>query len=356
MEEKNYTKGIFFVLLVFLLVLTVTILKITYTVSVPIALAIFMSLCVLPIITRVHKKTHMPWGVGIFLSLVFFVILISVIGSLLAKSAQSVLAMFPKYEERMLYVYQYIAERFALPYDEGKTLIQNLWGQLGIRNAIQGFALTISNYAVSFLKNLLTILLLYTFLLTEVSITQGKVNLAFQGKMKYRVNFIIIKVIVETTRFLSIKFFVSLATGLIVFGGLSLLKIDFPIIWGFLAFVLNFIPTFGSWISCTATILFSILQCFPSWPPMLYVALLMIGTNFVIGNIIEPKIEGDNLDLSPFIILVSLSIWGWIWGFIGMILAVPMTVIIKIISENISFLNPIAIFLGGNKVKQKSDA
>ena len=72
----------------------------------------------------------------------------------------------------------------------------------------------------------------------------------------------------------------------------------------------------------------------------------------VLGNIIEPRIEGKNLGISPVAILVSLSIWGYIWGFIGMILAVPMTVIVKIFCENIPYLNLISTVLGNKKLNK----
>ena len=86
----------------------------------------------------------------------------------------------------------------------------------------------------------------------------------------------------------------------------------------------------------------------------------MTTINMVLGNIIEPRIEGQNLGLSPFVILVSLTFWGWMWGFIGMILAVPLTVILKIIFENTTVLKPIAILLGNSgkknsKVKDDQD-
>src|SRR5574344_1860169 len=183
MEEKSYTKGVFYLLLTFTLIVLMGILKITASITIPIALAVFLALCMLPILNRLHKKIHLNWGLGIFLSLVIFVILITVIVSLLTKSTQSILTAFPKYEDRMLYVYQYIAETFDFPYDEGKSLIQNLWSQLGVRSAVQNFAFTVSNYAVSFIKDLITILLLYSFLLAEVNLFQGKVNNAFEGKI-----------------------------------------------------------------------------------------------------------------------------------------------------------------------------
>ena len=75
----------------------------------------------------------------------------------------------------------------------------------------------------------------------------------------------------------------------------------------------------------------------------------------VLGNLIEPRIEGDNLGISPFVILVMLSLWGWMWGFVGLILAVPLTVIMKIICENVSLLHPIAILIGNKPQDTKKE-
>lgn len=350
MEDKKYVKGIFYLLFCIFLVVLVAILKITSSVTIPIMLSVFLSLVVLPVITKLKNKLHIPWSVSIFLSLILIAIVISVAGSLLIKSVQSIVNLYPRYENRFITVYQFIADKYQLTYDDGKGLIENLWNQLGIRNAVQNFALAFSNHAAIFLKNLFTVLLLYVFLIAEISLFQKKIAVAFEGNFRHRVRHIAVNVVAEISQYLFIKFIFSLATGIIVYFGLKIIGVEFAIIWGFLAFVLNFIPTFGSWISCCTTILFSILQFFPSWPPMLFTALLMILTNFILGNVLEPRIEGDNLNLSPFVIIVSLSLWGWLWGFIGMILAVPFTVIIKIVCENVSYLKPVAIFLGSRKI------
>ena len=86
---------------------------------------------------------------------------------------------------------------------------------------------------------------------------------------------------------------------------------------------------------------------------MFFIFLFMIAVNFILGQILEPRIEGERLGLSPFAILVSLTLWGYIWGFIGMILAVPMTVIIKIFCENIPNLNIISTVLGKKRDSKK---
>jgi predicted PurR-regulated permease PerM len=75
----------------------------------------------------------------------------------------------------------------------------------------------------------------------------------------------------------------------------------------------------------------------------------MLGANQIIGNVLEPKIMGDNLGISPLAVLISLSIWGFLWGFMGMILAVPMTVMVKIVCENIPVLEPVSVLLGSHR-------
>ena len=141
-----------------------------------------------------------------------------------------------------------------------------------------------------------------------------------------RVKRIIRNVVDDVTRYISIKFIMSVGTGVIVTIGLLIVHMKFPLVWGFLAFVLNFIPTFGSIISGLLTVTFALVQFYPSLGIIIYVAILMLATNMVIGSIVEPRVQGQNLGISPFIILVSLSLWGWMWGFMGMIIAVPIIV------------------------------
>jgi len=127
-------------------------------------------------------------------------------------------------------------------------------------------------------------------------------------------------------------------------------------VWGVIQFLLNFIPTLGSIISGLAICLFSLLQFWPEPGPVIVVILFVLITNIVLGNVLDPKIIGDNVGISPLAVLVSLVVWGWIWGFTGMVLAVPMMVIIRIICENFTFLEPISILLGSRKAVRAKKA
>lgn len=353
-KEKNYPRRIFILLCLLSTVVLMAILKVTKGIAVQIVLSTLLALVALPAVRKMHSRLRLPWGVGVGITLIAFVLSIGAIARLLQASAASIINAYPRYENRFLTIYKYAAQQFHLSFDEGKTLIENLFAQLKIRQYLQSAALSISNMALVTAKNAFLVFMMYTFLLVEAGSFEKKISLAFEGKMRHRVKSVITKVIVDTTSYLSIKFVISLATGLVVFAGLSIIGVDFAIVWAFLAFLLNFIPTFGSVISSLLTGFFALLQFFPSVPPVIATVLLMLLTNMILGNVVEPRIEGGNLNISPFLILVSLSIWGWVWGFIGMLLAVPFLVFIKIVCENVSFLKPIGILIGNNKTVKRA--
>jgi len=137
---------------------------------------------------------------------------------------------------------------------------------------------------------------------------------------------------------------IGVATGLCTLVVTLALGIDFPILWGIIAFLLNYIPNVGSVIAVGPPVLLALLQFDTLTRPL--ICLIGLGSaQFSLGNIVEPKVMGRSLNLSTFVVFVSLIFWGWLWGMIGVILAVPLTAAIKIVCEHIERLRPIAIFL-----------
>ena len=192
---------------------------------------------------------------------------------------------------------------------------------------------------------------LTAFILIEMRLTKRKMHYAFKDN-RAKISRISNQIINQTVRYISIKFFISLATGVLCGIASLIIGLDFPIVWGFLAFIMNFIPIFGSIISVGLTTIFSLIQFYPNWGKTVFVLIFMTSVNMILGNILEPRIEGKNLGISPVIILISLSLWGYIWGFTGMLLAVPLMVIIKIFCENIDYLNGLAIIIGNDPRQQ----
>jgi predicted PurR-regulated permease PerM len=227
---------------------------------------------------------------------------------------------------------------------------ENLWGQLGIRTWVRGFALSFSNIFIKFISNAILVVLFIVFILLEAGNFREKLDTAFEERAE-RINQMGRDIISQVTRYLAAKFFISLATGLITAAGLSLLRLEFAVLWGVIAFIFNFIPTLGSIIAGISTCLFALIQFWPNPIPVIMAIAFILLVN-MIGMILDPRIVGSHVGISPLMVLISLGIWSYIWGFVGMILAVPMTVIIKIVCENIPYLEPVSILIGTRKSVQ----
>ncbi|CAM4164227.1 AI-2E family transporter [Treponema peruense] len=352
-KPTNFARSIFLLLLFVSFIMVAAVLKLTSSFFIPLTVAVLLSFVFYPFVKRMNS-VHIPWIIGILIIVFIAMISFFVVGNLLVASLKTILSTYPKYETRFLGLYEFLAQTFKLPFDENSSLFANLWSSLGVRTTVQNWAISLSNYMISGAKVILMIALFVIFLLIELRGMHSKVKTAFKEEGTSRkLMFIATKIIAEVTRYISIKFTISLITGVLVFLSTSVIKMDFPIIWGFLAFILNFIPNFGSIISWLVTTMFALLQFYPQWGYAIYVAAAVLAINMILGNIVEPRWAGSDLGISPFIILVGLSLWGWMWGFIGMILSVPLLVIIKIICENIEFLKPIAVLLGNGSDRSK---
>ncbi len=354
-KDSYYLKGIFYFLFLLALLACVAVLKILGSVCLPIILSILLSFAFYPLIRKLNLKFRIPWFFGILIVYVIFFLLVFGAGNLVANGVASILQALPRYQERFTSIYSEIAGRLDLPFDETLSLFDNLWNLLSIRTTVGKAAIGFTSGLYTFFKSFLLVVLFSVFLLLEMHFFKVKVLVAFSGNKKGRVQKITKKVIAEITQYISIKFIVSLATGILVTSGCLIINMDFPLVWGTIAFIMNFIPTFGSIISCALTVLFALIQFYPAPGPIIFIAIEVIAVNFIIGQVLEPRIEGKNLGLSPFVILTSLSFWGWMWGFLGLLISVPLMVIVKIICENISYLQPIAIFIGGRPQDTKKE-
>lgn len=347
LENHNYTKKIFYLILFLAIILAGFLLHTVSSVIIPIVLSFMLSFVFLPIIKKLNLKTGIPWVISSLIIVLLFFIIFLGITSLLVTSLTSIISEYPKYESRFMSIYQLIAKSIGLEIDDTKSLFQNLWASLKVREFTQKGAVMLSSGVITFSKSLFLISIMTAFILLEMRLTKRKLHYAFKNNRE-KISRISNQIINQTVRYISIKFFISLGTGILCFIAATIIGLDFPIVWGFLSFIMNFIPIFGSIISVGTTTLFSLIQFYPNWGKTLFVLIFMTSVNMILGNILEPRIEGKNLGISPFAIVVSLSVWGYIWGFTGMLLAVPLTVIIKIICENLDYMKGIAIILGND--------
>jgi predicted PurR-regulated permease PerM len=152
------------------------------------------------------------------------------------------------------------------------------------------------------------------------------------------------KVVGEIQTYLGIKTVISLATGLILGAWCYVMDLDFPVLLGLMAFVLNYVPTVGSIIAAVPAVLLSIIL-HGTLPHALAVTGGYVVVNTVFGNILEPNLMGRRLGLSTLVVILSLLFWGWAWGPLGALLSVPLTVVVKIWLENTQDLRWVAVLL-----------
>jgi predicted PurR-regulated permease PerM len=344
----NSGRANFSLVAIITVILAGAVLKVTAVIVLPFTISLLLAFVMNPMVVFL-EKIKISRFVSISLVAVLIVAGLSFLGVVLFSSARTILSLYPKYEDRLTEIYVALADFFELSYDEHLTFFENLWAQLGIRNRIRIITLSLSNSFIAFLKDAFMVVLFVFFLLFEAVFIKEKVDLAFEDKRSGQIKKICSAVVREVSRYLSIKFLISLVTGVAVAIGLGIVGLEFAVVWGIIQFILNFVPNIGSIAAGVGVTLFGLLQFWPDPGPIVLVALIMLGVNMIIGYGLEPKIMGDNLGLSPIVVLMSLMIWGWLWGFAGMILAVPMTVIIKIICENVPVLEPLSILLGSRK-------
>lgn len=350
----NYARASIFLMGFICLILAGAALKLTTPVVLPFVIAVLLTFVLEPLIVML-EKIRIPRAIAVVLVVVAASAGIALVAVILFGSAKTIFTLYPKYEERFTEIYIRIATLFQLPYNEHLSLFQNLWDQLGLRQKVQALAIRLSQSSLSILTQLTMVVLFVIFLLMEIGHFRDRVQVAFAGKLSDRIQRISEAVITQVARYLSIKFFISLATGLLCGGLLALIGMDFPILWGVLSFILNFIPSIGSIAAGGGVAVFALVQFWPTPGPIIAAIAIMLGVNMILGNIVEPRVQGYNLGLSPFVILVSLLAWGWLWGFVGLVLAVPMTVIVKIVCENVPILEPISVIMGSYRAAKRKE-
>lgn len=187
------------------------------------------------------------------------------------------------------------------------------------------------------------ILLLTVFILFEWGTVKGKILVAFPDSAEVHLAQLS-RVAENVKRYLALKTVFSLATGALVAFLLTMLGVDYALLWGLLAFLLNYVPTIGSIIAAVPGVILAFLQL--GWDGAIIAAIGYLVINITISNLVEPRVLGQGVGLSTLVVFLSLLFWGWVLGPIGMLLSVPLTMIFKIFLEGNEETQWIAVLMG----------
>ena len=312
----------------------------------PFMIALLLSIIFKPIVVF-FKRKRFPLAVGLVVVLIAFAAFTFLLGLALYSSFGPFLEALPRYQVRFEHLFsgldrtiEAVLLRLNVPRESFN------WQSIIDLSSVSSAMTAGLGTFISFVSNTVLVLLFMLFILADTGGLSTKVKRAFPERYAHRIADVIENIDLQVRQYLITKTAISLATGTLTWFILFLLGVDFALIWGFIAFLLNFIPNIGSIIAVFFPFILSLLQFDDATHPALVLTLLG-AVQVTMGNMIEPRIMAFRLNLSPLLVLVSLIFWGWLWGIWGMILAVPLTATIKIFFENIEPLSPLAVLMSG---------
>jgi predicted PurR-regulated permease PerM len=310
------------------------------SVLIPIVVAAFLSILAYKPLKGLHAR-GVPTVLALLIVMGTAVLVLGGVALLLGNAIVDFVAALPGYAE----VFQAKAERLYAWLDARGIDVDVLEqdAQSDYRKLVT-LATSVLKDILSLLSDFALILLVMAFMLAEGAALPKKLARAFGPGDSASNPEATGRIMDQVYQYVSIKTWISALTGVLFGLATWLIGVDAPVLWGVLAFALNFVPNVGPVLSVVPPALLALVTLGPTEMGMVVVANLLV--NQVLGNIVEPKVMGDRLGLSPLVVMLSLLMWGALWGPIGMVLSVPLTMIVKIVMENSVEWRPIAVLLG----------
>lgn len=307
---------------------------------VPLLIALFMAYLIMPVANAFHRF-QLPGFLSAILVLAFFFLIFSLFGYAIYQNIQEFVLASSTYGDRLdnmiATIDQTLLNRFNIvynPIDLLKEILSRVNVPLLISNGVGTF--------FSFFSSLVLVFFYLSFILLEKRVLKEKLE-KISGRRNEMLK-IITRINEQIQKYIALKTIISIATGLATYIALKIFDVDFAELWAMITFLLNFIPNIGSIVATIPPIIVALLQQ-QSFSGALAVALTLLVIQVSIGNIIEPRVFGHELNLSPLLVFFSLIFWGSIWGVTGMILSVPIMASISIITWNIPSLRKLSILM-----------
>jgi predicted PurR-regulated permease PerM len=317
------------------------VLKAAREVIYPFILAIFISYVVDPIMAFL-QRLKIPKAAAAAIILLGAFVVLSLIGFVVYSSGKTLAAELPRFEQRLTDLTGWLEKGVGgIPL---KRQVASYIEKINLQGAASFVLGALGPILGLFGKLFLLFLFLAVIMFGRGRITV-KVRKFLSPERSAQVMEALEKINFQVRKYLVIKTVLSLINGFIVWAVLALFGVDFALLFGFLAFLLYYIPNIGSLVATVLRVGFALFQFGTIWTP-LWVLVITVGADNVLGNMIEPRMMGKGLGLSPLVLIFSLVFWGWLWGIPGMVMAVPLVAVIKIVCQNVPSLRPVAVLIG----------
>ncbi len=313
-------------------------LKAAQTIVVPFLLSVFLTVVGVPPLAWLRRK-GVPNAVGVGIVVVGMVLVVALMVSLIGTSVADFTRGIPDYQERLDDQIATILDRLGLSERIGST--RELLATVHPGAAIDMVGRLLNSVTGIFNYTFL-ILFSVVFMLAEVAAIPDKIEAAFSSSAETLRAFT--RFNRSLNRYIGLKTAIGLITGIAVTIWVTILRLDFPLLWGLIAFLFNYVPNIGSIIAAVPAVLLALVQWGPGRAMLVAAGYLVI--NILIGNLIEPRVLGRGLGLSTLVVFLSLVFWGWVLGPMGMLLSVPLTMTLVMALESHERTRRFAILLG----------
>jgi len=332
-------------LLVIVIPLIFYLLKILSFIFIPLIASMFIALLFLPLM-RWFNKRNIPEFISIFVILLIFGVVFKIGGELIKLSSREILAadnfFIQKAATKLSNLFSVIEQFFGIEYFSDKgNIFSNLFQK---ENISKNFGSTLEFISNTLSMTLMTAFFVVLWLAESINFEKLLNNTILKQKFASVKTFM--KIEKDLLKFIKVKILISLFTGIGIGLACVFFDIKFPIFWGLFAFVINFVQMIGSFISVILLALFAFVQLDPTSTLFFFIATIT-GVQVLFGGVLEPIFMGKSFSINIITILVMLMLWGFIWGIPGLIMAILLTVFIKIILEQFPKTKLLASFLSG---------
>lgn len=305
----------------------------------PFSLALFLAILSLPIL-RALQNRGIPGVVAVLITLLVDLAVLGVIVLLGIQSVAEFQERLPRYAARLQSLVGLWLDTLQ---DRGVPMedVYRTQDWISVGSVVDFVGSTLQRMAF-FLGNAFLVVLVMLFMLSEATVFPAKFRSILGDERGDMGRFA--QIIGEVQEYLLIKTLISLATGVTIGAFAWIMGLDFPVLLGLIGFILNYVPTIGSILAAIPALLLAMIQ-FEGVGPPVAVALAYLGINVVFGNLVEPSLMGRRLGLSTLVVILSLVFWAWLWGPVGALLAVPLTMVVKIGLEHTDDLRWMAVLL-----------
>lgn len=337
-----------------LVALFVFLMVIAEAILLPFVIAIFIVILLDSLASRLCRieisGRRLPEWAGMTLSVLIFILAFVALGNLIRSNIAAVSAAVPEYEENISAL---LSHGLDLVGAEELPSLKDLIDQIDVGKTLG----TAVSAVASVTGNAMTVLFYVIFILLEQVTFGRKVKALFKKtEDRQRALRMIGRITQDIQTYIGLKTFVSMITGGLSYIVMALVGVDFAAFWAVLIFILNFIPYVGSLAGVAFPAVLTLIQ-FSSPVPFLITTGVLAAVQLGVGNAIEPRLMGRSLNLSPLVILLSLAIFGQIWGIVGMVLSMPFMVIAMIVCAGFDATRPIAIVMSATgAVDRASDS